>query len=186
LQLRTQPKALAAALLELMAEVQRQEPAGLAGCAEYALLPLLFLVDSIAAMRAASPGAQLASTGYVIVSLNRPVHSARLELALPWEFMDARDLNHVIAHPTKLESVAAGGTVADAPAPPFPAARSDAVAEAALAALAAVLDTAAPQLADTLVPLLERVLRVAALPRSSAAEEVGFTGCRHLLLSMCL
>ena len=62
--------------------------------------------------------------------------------------------------------------------PPFPAAKSDAVAEAALAALAAVLEVAAPQAADTLVPLLERVLRVAALPRSAAAEEVGKSGYR--------
>ena len=56
LQLRTQPKALATALRELTAEVQRQEPAGLAGCLEYTLLPLLFLVDSVVATRAANPG----------------------------------------------------------------------------------------------------------------------------------
>lgn len=57
LQLRTQPKALAAALCELTAEVQQQEPAGVAGCLEYTLLPLLFLIDSVVATRAASPGA---------------------------------------------------------------------------------------------------------------------------------
>lgn len=56
--------------------------------------------------------------------------------------------------------------------PPFPAAKSDAVAEAALAALAALLDAAAPQSAETLIPMLERVLRVAALPRSTSSEEV--------------
>jgi hypothetical protein len=56
LQLRAQPKALAAALCELEAEVQRQEPAGVAGCLEYTLLPLLFLIDSVVATRATSPG----------------------------------------------------------------------------------------------------------------------------------
>lgn len=58
------------------------------------------------------------------------------------------------------------------PPPPFPAAKSDAVAEAALGALAALLDAATPQSAETVVPLLERVLRAAALPRASASEEV--------------
>jgi hypothetical protein len=61
LQLRTQPKALAGALRELTAEVQQQEPAGMAGCLEYTLLPLLFLIDSVNATRAGSSGAQLES-----------------------------------------------------------------------------------------------------------------------------
>lgn len=43
-----------------------------------------------------------------------------------------------------------------------------------------MLEVAAPQAPDTLVPLLERVLRVAALPRSSAPEEVGKPGRRKL------
>lgn len=51
-----QSQALAAALHDLTAEVQRQEAAGLEACLEYALLPLLFLVDSTVATRTTAAG----------------------------------------------------------------------------------------------------------------------------------
>lgn len=56
--------------------------------------------------------------------------------------------------------------------PPVPAAKSDAVAEAALSALAALLQRTRLQEGKQLSSLLPQLLTVAALPGSSAAEEV--------------
>ena len=59
--------------------------------------------------------------------------------------------------------------------PPFPAAASDTAAEAALATLAALLERVPLESPETLASLLERLLRVALLPRGAASEEVWFT-----------
>lgn len=58
--------------------------------------------------------------------------------------------------------------------PAVPAAKSDAVAEAALAVLAALMARTRPQGREQLTSLLPRLLRIASLPRSAAAEEVRF------------
>lgn len=54
----------------------------------------------------------------------------------------------------------------------MPAAKSDAVAEAALGTLAALLGRTRLQSGEQMTSLLPRLLPIAALPRSAAAEEV--------------
>ena len=54
----------------------------------------------------------------------------------------------------------------------MPAARSDAVAEASLGALATLLGRVAPANGEQLTGLLQRLLPIASLPRTAAAEEV--------------
>lgn len=67
--------------------------------------------------------------------------------------------------------------------PSFPAAKSDAVAEAALGAAASLLAAAPLASAETLPAVLERLLCAAALPRAAAAEEVhNLAGSPHMLI----
>ena len=54
----------------------------------------------------------------------------------------------------------------------MPAAKSDAVAEAALGALGVLLARTHPADGEQLTGLLQRLLPVASLPRGAAAEEV--------------
>ncbi len=55
-------QALAAAVAELQRTIEGLEPAGVAGCMEYALMPLLFLVDSTVQTRS-KPGVIVCRTG---------------------------------------------------------------------------------------------------------------------------
>jgi len=55
---------------------------------------------------------------------------------------------------------------------PIPAARSDAVAEASLSALAALLGRVTLANPEQLKGLLQRLLPIVTLPRTAAAEEV--------------
>lgn len=54
----------------------------------------------------------------------------------------------------------------------FGAVTADAAAEAGLSALAALLNAAVPASGQALLNLLDRLMRVAALPRANACEEV--------------
>lgn len=55
-------QALATAVAELQRTIESLEPAGVAGCMEYALMPLLFLVDSTVQTRS-KPGVIVCRTG---------------------------------------------------------------------------------------------------------------------------
>ena len=61
---------------------------------------------------------------------------------------------------------------------PIPAARSDAVAEAALGAVAMLLGRVALANPEQLTGLLQRLLPIVTLPRTAAAEEVSTLHCK--------